>query len=97
MANSKGTTGRSKKPSSKKNVKTPIPIDGGASQQTASTSIPPDTTPLAQQFPGIEEEIRVRAYELYEERGRQEGLDHEDWARAEIEILGRYSKKEKTA
>jgi hypothetical protein len=36
-----------------------------------------------------EEEIRCRAYELYEERGREDGHDMEDWLRAEAEITGR--------
>ena len=34
----------------------------------------------------IEERIRARAYELFEERGRAEGHDWEDWFRAEKEI-----------
>ncbi len=37
----------------------------------------------------VEEAIRVRAHELYEERGRQDGHDLEDWLRAENEILSR--------
>ena len=36
-----------------------------------------------------EEQIRCRAYELYEERGREAGRDMEDWFRAEAEITGR--------
>ena len=36
-----------------------------------------------------EEEIRRRAYELYEERGHEDGHDVEDWLRAEAEITGR--------
>jgi hypothetical protein len=44
----------------------------------------------------IEEEIRIRAYELFEERGRLEGNDREDWARAEIEVLARY-RRDKSA
>jgi Protein of unknown function (DUF2934) len=36
-----------------------------------------------------EEQIRCRAYELYEERGREDGHDVEDWLRAEAEIIGR--------
>ncbi len=36
----------------------------------------------------IEEEIRQRAYELFEVRGGQEGYELEDWLRAEEEILG---------
>ena len=33
------------------------------------------------------EEIRRRAHELYEERGREPGLADQDWLRAEAEIL----------
>ena len=36
-----------------------------------------------------EEEIRRHAYELYEERGREDGHDVEDWLRAEAEITSR--------
>jgi hypothetical protein len=39
----------------------------------------------------IEEEIRNRAYELFEARGREEGHELEDWLRAEEEITGRKS------
>jgi hypothetical protein len=34
----------------------------------------------------LEEQIRHRAYELYEERGRADGHDVEDWLHAEAEI-----------
>ena len=36
----------------------------------------------------IEERIRRRAYELYEQRGRIEGFALDDWLQAEGEILG---------
>jgi len=36
----------------------------------------------------LEEEIRRRAYELYEARGCEDGHDLEDWYRAEVEIVG---------
>ena len=42
------------------------------------------------------EEIRIRAYELFEQRGRLDGFDQEDWARAEAEVLARFQ-KEKSA
>lgn len=45
---------------------------------------------------GIEDEIRTRAYELFQERGGQHGFDLEDWRRAETEILSRYQ-REKSA
>jgi Protein of unknown function (DUF2934) len=35
-----------------------------------------------------EEQIRMRAYELYEARGGEDGLDVEDWLEAEAEING---------
>jgi hypothetical protein len=44
----------------------------------------------------IEEEIRIRAYELFEQRGRLEGFHDEDWARAETEILAKY-RRDKSA
>ena len=34
----------------------------------------------------LEHQIRERAYELYEERGREDGHDEEDWLRAKEEI-----------
>ena len=35
-----------------------------------------------------EEQIRRRAYELYEECGCEDGHDVDDWLRAEAEITG---------
>ena len=52
-----------------------------------------ETYPSATVHPGFEEEIRRRAYELYEERGRQDGLHQEDWERAQTEVLSRYQKE----
>ena len=43
---------------------------------TATSSVP--TVP--------DETIRARAYQLYEERGKQDGKDLEDWLRAEEEL-----------
>jgi hypothetical protein len=37
----------------------------------------------------LEGQIRQRAYELYEERGRTPGQETEDWFRAEREVLAR--------
>jgi hypothetical protein len=34
----------------------------------------------------LEHEIRLRAHELYEERGREDGHELDDWLRAEEEI-----------
>lgn len=37
----------------------------------------------------MEEAIRARAYELYEQRGREHGHAEEDWLRAEQEVRDR--------
>ena len=34
----------------------------------------------------LEEQIRLRAHELYEARGREDGHELEDWIRAEDEV-----------
>lgn len=41
----------------------------------------------------LEEEVRRRAYEIYEERGGRHGLDQDDWYRAEQEVAARYGRR----
>jgi hypothetical protein len=36
----------------------------------------------------LQEQIRLRAYELYEQRGREDGRDLDDWLQAESEVTG---------
>jgi hypothetical protein len=36
----------------------------------------------------LQEQVRLRAYELYEERGKVDGFEVEDWLQAEAEFLG---------
>ena len=36
----------------------------------------------------LQEQIRRRAYELYEARGRGNGHEIDDWLQAEIDIIG---------
>jgi Protein of unknown function (DUF2934) len=43
--------------------------------------------PIQIQSPELDEKIRRRAYELYEQRGRTDGSDLEDWVQAEAEVL----------
>ena len=38
--------------------------------------------------PEREETIRRRAYELYEQRGRADGFELNDWVQAESEVTG---------
>lgn len=51
------------------------------------TSATPDRT-NGHATPEVESAIRSRAYELYVQRGRQDGFDQDDWLQAEAEVLG---------
>jgi Protein of unknown function (DUF2934) len=57
---------------------------------------PPKKSPatMTNDLQELEHQIRLRAYELYEARGREDGYELEDWLRAEGEIA---SKKVRTA
>ncbi|HEV2961368.1 MAG TPA: DUF2934 domain-containing protein [Candidatus Angelobacter sp.] len=84
--------------SPKKSVtKQPTPIN---SHPSATNSHPNaavlENTPTNSTQPSMEEQIRQRAYQLYEERGCQHGFEQEDWARAEAEIRDKYQ-QEKSA
>ena len=70
-------------------------------KQESSTTTNPKETPMASHGTkkstvptttkldsSLEEEIRCRAYQLYEERGREDGHDLDDWLNAEAEITG---------
>jgi hypothetical protein len=49
-----------------------------------ATKKPPTAVTTDQQE--LEDQIRLRAYELYEARGRQDGHELEDWFRAKEEF-----------
>ena len=51
-----------------------------------------DTRPGQPNPDELYERIRIRAYELYEERGRQHGFDRDDWLRAEAEMINLLSR-----
>ncbi|HTS38086.1 MAG TPA: DUF2934 domain-containing protein [Candidatus Solibacter sp.] len=54
---------------------------------TSTTPTPPKTTkPTTKSTGDQQEEIRRRAYELYEQRGRDDGHDLDDWLQAESEM-----------
>ena len=80
--------------SPKKSVtKQPTPIN---SYPSAASPAVVEHGPASAIQPSIEEQIRQRAYELYEERGRHHGFEQEDWSRAETEIRNKYQ-QEKSA
>ena len=49
----------------------------------------PQLTVLAGALPS-QDEIRERAYQLYEDRGRQDGQDQQDWLKAEHQVLNQH-------
>ena len=46
--------------------------------------------------PEMLEQIRARAHELYEQRGREEGHDVEDWLQAEADVTQQQHQTAKT-
>src|SRR5437763_9563944 len=90
------TTSIARKSTGAKGVKKPAPQPIPINSAIASHESAVENVPATQAYPGIEEEIRRRAYELYEQRGRQGGSPEADWSRAETEILSRHQ-REKSA
>ena len=60
---------------------------------SVNDAAPAPTLPVTETPHGAEEEIRRRAYELYERDGRLDGRDREHWLLAETEILGRSAER----
>ena len=59
-----------------------------------SMALPRSATNQTTEFAeGLREEIRHRAHELYEQRGRVDGLAWDDWFRAETEIVGKQKQR----
>ena len=55
------------------------------------TSSPKPKAAPVERFPvtNLEEAIRLRAYKIYEQRGREHGHDLDDWLLAEAEVVGK--------
>jgi len=59
---------------------------------TSSTAIPNSKpTKVTKATPDLQEQIRLRAYGLYEQRGR-EGHELDDWLQAEAEVTQQKAK-----
>ncbi|MGD0601921.1 MAG: DUF2934 domain-containing protein [Terriglobales bacterium] len=54
--------------------------------KTALAKTAPQTNQITQSTSELQEQIRRRAYELYEQRGRDEGHELDDWLLAESEL-----------
>ncbi|HEY1528655.1 MAG TPA: DUF2934 domain-containing protein [Candidatus Angelobacter sp.] len=83
----RNSTSSKKTPAQKVSTVTPI-SQGGVSHEGSSTK----QTQARATGPAIVEQIRIRAYELFELRGRQEGFHDEDWSRAEAEVLAKFQR-----
>ena len=80
-----------KKPTTKTKSKAGngLPAEGnGGSAQPVAVSPKVASERSAASFP-VEEQIRIRAYQLYLERGGHGGSPEQDWFRAQEEICGR--------
>ncbi len=75
-------------------VKTPG--NGNTSRKQVATMPAPKPIEIKQNTSTVdlEEEIRIRAYQLYEERGYTAGHEDEDWLVAEREILSRHDQQQ---
>jgi hypothetical protein len=78
------STGISKVPSTSEPVSTATPTAGTARNSLTEGNGAADL-----------DEIRKRAYELYEEDGRQDGKHEDHWLRAESEVRDRVNGKSK--
>ena len=55
------------------------------SKAAKKADVRPNLVPI-----NLEEEIRRRAYELWEQRGHESGHENEHWLMAETEVISRY-------
>ena len=88
------TTSAKQGEAQQKSIVTPIGQGTNVAESSNRAFAPAEHKPTGDQR--IEEEIRIRAYELFEQRGRLEGFHDEDWARAEAEVLAKY-RRDKSA
>jgi Protein of unknown function (DUF2934) len=72
----------------KMKTKEAIPI-----KSKATLPIPSSNAPTEESAIDVMDQIRCRAYELYEQRGREDGYDIEDWLHAESEVIHRADTK----
>ena len=71
-------------------VKTSSPTQAAGNKQASS---PSKVSGSVRANGDLEAVIRARAYQIYEERGRTDGLAQEDWVRAEREVLQQHAKR----
>ena len=77
-------------PSNKTSTAGPV-----SARSEQAISRPPQPVLDPDSFERLHEMVRLRAYELYEKRGRGEGLglEEQDWLQAEEEVMEQYRKR----
>jgi len=65
--------------------------------KTRERSSPPARKPRTAKIPPTREEIALRAYQIYLERGGAPGNELQDWTRAERELLEKAGKARRKA
>jgi hypothetical protein len=61
-------------------------------KNTGTTAVPRQTsTKVTTSIPDLQEQVRLRAYELYEQRGR-DGHELDNWLQAESEVTQQTAK-----
>ena len=84
---------RARKTPAKKAAAASANAEQSASTVAAAAERPSQiTTRPAPSAAELYDEVRRRAYELYQERGGQHGSHETDWHRAEIEVRAKYNK-----
>ena len=86
MATVKKARTPSKKTSATNNI-----VEQSAASISPNTNGQPHRNGGSTVVVNIDEAIRQRAYELYQQRGSQDGNAMEDWLRAEAEMRGQRS------
>jgi hypothetical protein len=72
----------------KKRVRKPKIENGNGTQVAEPVTMSPEFAQDSHALPTIEEKIRMRAYQLYVERGGMGGSPEQDWLQAKNEICG---------
>lgn len=71
----------------------PTATPGSIKRPAASQAGLADSGPAVQEPTDMMDLIRTRAYQLYELRGRGDGLAQEDWLQAETEVVASQPRK----
>jgi hypothetical protein len=71
--------------------KTPAAAEAKKSPAKAEASVSKQVAAVTTRTVDIQEAVRLRAYELFLQRGCQHGADFDDWLQAEQEILQRFT------